>query len=308
MKTVTDYPRAIREIENTWIPLADGTRLAARIWLPVDAEQNPVPAILEYLPYRKDDGTTARDAITHPYFAGHGYASMRVDKRGSGDADGLLMDEYLKQEQDDALEVMAWIAAQPWSTGAVGIIGISWGGFNGLQIAARRPPELKAIISICSTDDRYTDDCHYMGGCVLGSDMLGWASAMFAYNAYPPDPRFVGDRWREMWFDRMQHTPPFVEAWLEPSTARRLLEARLGHRGLLGDHLPRIYGGRLGRPLHQQHSARAGRLAGPPQGPDRALGASLPAHRRARSGHRIPAGVPALVGLLDEGAGHRHHG
>ncbi len=214
MNTVNDFPRAIREIENTWIPLADGTRLAARIWLPIDAEQNPVPAILEYLPYRKDDGTTARDAITHPYFAGHGYAAIRVDQRGSGDADDLLLDEYLKQEQDDALEVMAWIAAQPWSSGAVGIIGISWGGFNGLQIAARRPPELKAVISICSTDDRYTDDCHYMGGCVLGSDMLGWASAMFAYNAYPPDPRFVGDRWREMWFERMAHTPPFVEAWL----------------------------------------------------------------------------------------------
>jgi uncharacterized protein len=206
--------RPVREIEHTWIPLADGTRLAARIWLPADAEANPVPAILEYLPYRKNEATAVNDSRRHAWFAAHGYAGLRVDMRGSGESDGILMDEYLPQEQDDALEVLAWIAAQAWCTGAVGIIGISWGGFNGLQIAARHPPELKAVISICSTDDRYADDIHYMGGCVLGSGMLPWASTMLAYNARPPDPRWVGERWREMWFERMERTPPFVEAWL----------------------------------------------------------------------------------------------
>ena len=74
--------------------------------------------------------------------------------RGSGDSDGVLLGEYLKQEQDDALEIIDWITAQPWCSGRVGMIGISWGGFNGLQVAARRPPALKAIVSICSTDDR----------------------------------------------------------------------------------------------------------------------------------------------------------
>ena len=157
------------------------------IWLPEDAERNPVPAILEYLPYRKRDGTTERDALTHPYFAGHGYACVRVDMRGSGDSEGVLKGEYLKQEQDDGLEVLAWIAAQPWCTGSVGMIGISWGGFNGLQIAARRPPELKAVISLCSTDDRYADDIHFMGGCLL-VDKFAWGSTMFAINATPPDP------------------------------------------------------------------------------------------------------------------------
>jgi putative CocE/NonD family hydrolase len=201
-------------IENIWIPLVDGTRLAARIWMPHDAVQNPVPAILEYLPYRKDDGTAIRDRVIHEYFAGHGYASIRVDMRGSGDSDGLLLDEYLPQEQLDALEVIAWIASQPWCTGKVGMMGISWGGFNSLQVAARRPPALGAIITVCSTDDRYTDDCHYMGGCVLGSDLLSWASIMFAYNALPPDPAVVGERWREMWFNRMENTPPFIESWL----------------------------------------------------------------------------------------------
>lgn len=211
----TEYPHAIHAIENTWIPMSDGTRLAARIWLPVDAEENPVPAILEYLPYRKNDGTVLRDSIRHPYFAGHGYASVRVDMRGSGDSDGIMYDEYLPQEQEDAVEVLRWLGQQPWCTGAVGIIGKSWGGFNGLQIAACQPPELKAVISVYSTDDRYADDVHYMGGCVLGSDMLAWASAMLVYNARPPDPRYVGDRWREMWLERMEKTPPYIEAWLQ---------------------------------------------------------------------------------------------
>ncbi len=214
-KAVVDLPRPVKLIENTWIPLADGTRLAARIWLPEDADdQKRVPAILEYLPYRKDDGTAIRDQVIHHYFAGHGYASIRVDLRGSGDSDGLLLDEYLPQEQSDALEVIDWIARQPWCTGKVGMMGISWGGFNSLQVAAHRPPALKAIITVCSTDDRYTDDCHYMGGCVLGSDLLSWASIMFAYNALPPDPAVVGARWREMWFNRMENTPPYIESWL----------------------------------------------------------------------------------------------
>ena len=177
MDIVTQFPRQVREIENLFITLSDGCRLAARIWLPADAEQNPVPAILEYLPYRKRDGTAERDHLTHPYFAGNGYACIRVDMRGSGESDGLLDDEYLKQEQDDCLEVMDWIAAQPWCTGSIGMIGISWGGFNGLQVAARRPPELKAVISLCSTDDRYADDIHFMGGCLL-NDNLQWASVM----------------------------------------------------------------------------------------------------------------------------------
>ena len=145
MKTRTNFPHQIAIRDPEFIPLSDGTRLAVRIWLPVDAEERPVPAILEYLPYRRKDGTADRDASTHPYFAGHGYASVRVDMRGSGDSEGVLLGEYLKQEQDDALEIIDWITAQPWCSGQVGMIGISWGGFNGLQIAARRPPALKAI-------------------------------------------------------------------------------------------------------------------------------------------------------------------
>jgi len=214
MQIRTEFPRPTRTIANTFIPLADGTRLAARIWLPKDAEEDPVPAILEYIPYRKDDGTAARDALMHPWWAGHGYANVRLDQRGSGDSDGIILDEYTQQEHDDALEVLAWLAAQPWCTGKVGIIGKSWGGFNGLQIAARRPPELAGVISVASTDDRYATDIHYIGGALHGFQKQSWASTMLAYNARPPDPLFVGDRWREMWLERLDQTPPFLHEWV----------------------------------------------------------------------------------------------
>jgi uncharacterized protein len=210
---VTQFPRALRVIEHTLIPLRDGTKLAARIWLPMDAAQDPVPAILEYLPYRKRTGTYDRDALTHPYLAGHGYAAVRVDIRGSGESDGLLFDEYAQQEQDDALEVIAWLAAQAWCSGAVGMMGISWGGFNALQVAARRPPALKAIITICSTDDRFRDDVHYMGGAPLKAN-FGWASFLFGAMCHPPDPALVGDRWRAMWLERLNNLPLFIEPWL----------------------------------------------------------------------------------------------
>ena len=212
MRIVTDFPCRVQE-EETWIPLADGTRLAARIWRPVDADRHPVPAILEYLPYRKRDLTAERDVQSHPYWAGHGYAGVRVDIRGTGDSDGVLTDEYLPSELEDGLEILAWLEAQPWCTGEVGMIGISWGGFNGLQIAALRPSQLKAVITLCFTDDRYADDIHHMGGCLLG-DNLSWASTMFDGNACPPDPDLVGERWREMWLERLDGSGLWLSQWL----------------------------------------------------------------------------------------------
>jgi len=205
---------AVQIVENSWIPLADGTRLGARMWLPRDA--GPVPAVLEYIPYRKRDGTRGRDDPMHGFFAGAGYAAIRVDMRGSGDSDGLLDDEYLKLEQDDALEVIAWIAAQPWCSGRVGMMGKSWGGFNALQVAARRPPALVAIITVCSTDDRFGDDIHYMGGCLL-NDNLWWGSIMLAYQGRPPDPDIRPD-WRERWLERLDHMPFWPALWLARQT------------------------------------------------------------------------------------------
>lgn len=211
MQNAIDYPYRARVIENFWIPMPDGCRLAARLWLPETAD--PVPAIFETIPYRKRDFYRASDQTKHPYFAGHGYACVRVDLRGSGDSDGLLHDEYLKQEHDDAVACIAWIAAQPWCSGRVGMMGISWGGFNALQVAARRPPALAAIITVDSTDDRYADDVHYMGGCPL-IDNLTWGTAFTAYQTRPPDPEVRGEDWRRTWMQRLEALPLLPAVWL----------------------------------------------------------------------------------------------
>ena len=213
MRTIDTLPRELREIEHCWIPLADGCRLAARLWLPADAERRPVPAILEYLPYGKREGTRERDEPMHRYFAGHGFAAVRVDLRGTGDSDGLLSDEYLEQELRDGVEVIEWIASRPWCNGAVGMIGKSWGGFNALQIAALRPPALRGVISVCASDDRYADDAHYKGGCLLVENFR-WGAALFSLIAHPPDPLIVGPGWRERWIERLEHAVPFAARWL----------------------------------------------------------------------------------------------
>ena len=209
----TSHPEDVQEIETAWIPLSDGNRLAARIWLPACAKERQVAAVMEYIPYRRRDLSRSRDEPMHRYFAERGYASLRVDLRGSGDSDGLLEDEYTRQEWDDGVEAIAWIAAQRWCNGSVGMIGLSWGGFTALQIAALRPPALKAIVTVGSTDDRYRDDMHYTGGCLI-DDQMEWGTGFLCYLGLPPDPEVVGDAWRRMWLSRLDHLRPPVHRWL----------------------------------------------------------------------------------------------
>jgi predicted acyl esterase len=121
MRIVESLPWGVREIEHVWIPVGGGVRLSARLWLPEGAP--PVPAVLEYIPYRKRDDTRWRDEPMHGYFAGHGYASVRIDVRGCGTSDGVLTDEYSEAEWADGLEALRWIAAQPWCDGRIGLLG-----------------------------------------------------------------------------------------------------------------------------------------------------------------------------------------
>ncbi|WP_406172661.1 CocE/NonD family hydrolase [Streptomyces sp. NBC_00996] len=203
--------------EDLWIPLPDGTRLYARVWRPLTDE--PVPVLLEYLPCRLTDWTAPRDWQRHPWYAGHGYASVRVDVRGHGNSEGLPTDEYSEVELADGVEVVNWLASQPWCTGKVGMFGISWGGFNSLRIAALAPEPLKAIVTVCSTDDRYDNDVHYMGGSVLAVDMHAWAATMLAFASRPPDPVHVGQvMWRDMWVKRLQAVDPLIHTWLSHQT------------------------------------------------------------------------------------------
>ena len=155
----------VRMVEQ-WIPMPDGVRLSATLYMPDNAKPGEkFPALLEYLPYRKDDATAARDYPVHAWFAARGYVSVRVDIRGFGASEGTPTDrEYSEQEQLDGEQVIAWLAAQPWSTGKVGMFGISWGGFNSIQLAMRHPPALKAILAVDATEQLFHDDVHYIDG------------------------------------------------------------------------------------------------------------------------------------------------
>ncbi|MBP9182971.1 MAG: CocE/NonD family hydrolase [Fuscovulum sp.] len=207
----SEFPHRVEVVENLFIPLPDGTRLAAKLWRPATGRH---PAILEYLPYRKHDGTRSRDQGLHGYLAGHGYACLRVDIRGSGESEGVIDDEYSLQEQLDGCALIAWIAAQDWCDGQVAMIGISWGGFNGLQIAARQPPALKTVIAVGFTDDRYATDVHFIGGC-LSKDNMDWSGTMVAGMDLPPDPALHGAAWRDMWLQRIAANRPWGLTWMQ---------------------------------------------------------------------------------------------
>lgn len=213
IKTVQTLPQAFHVDPDLQIPLADGRILSARLWLPDSATSQPVAAVVEYDPYRHRDASYPRDTLIHPWFAGHGFASIRLQPAGAGESTGRPMDEYVAREQDDCVEALAWIAAQHWCSGKTGLFGMSWGANAALQIAARKPPSLKAIIPVHGTDNRYTDDIHYKGGCLLTAG-LAWGSTYRLYSMRPPDPESFGTGWREQWLDRLRNAPDVLETWL----------------------------------------------------------------------------------------------
>jgi putative CocE/NonD family hydrolase len=220
VKVITRFPHQYTETEDCWIPMSDGIRLAAKLWLPDIAAKTPVPTIIEVIPYRKRDIYAPRDAMHHRYFAGHGYAAMRVDIRGSGDSDGVQGVFATNDEVDDTLQVLKWIAQQPWSDGQVGMFGISWGGFQGITTAARAPKELKAVIAQSFAPDRYRYSQVYRGGAVLLRS-IRWSSQVFGYKSRPPDPQLVGKRWREMWLARLESDTPQIISALKHQTYDR---------------------------------------------------------------------------------------
>ena len=201
---------------RSWIPMEDGVRLAVSLYLPEGAEEGrPAPVVLEALPYRKDDATASYRPEYERLCGEHGYAVARVDLRGTGSSEGVATDEYPASEQADLCRVIGWLADQPWSTGSVGMYGTSYSGFNSLQVAAERPPALKAIIVIYASDDRYTDDVHYTGGAVKLLDLVDYPLYMVALNALPPVPAIAGPDWRERWRERVEGLEPWLLRWLE---------------------------------------------------------------------------------------------
>ena len=200
------------EERRAWISMRDGTRLAARLWIPA---VTPAPVLMEALPYRMDDLTSSYSSEYERLCEECGFVTCRLDIRGTGSSEGIAEDEYTQAELDDICEVIAWLAGQEWSNGRVGMYGTSWGGFNAIQVACLRPPALGAIAPIYATDDRYTDDVHYMGGAVKAVDLVDWVTYMVACNMLPPVPAVYGDGWRDEWLRRIEGTDPWVLRWLE---------------------------------------------------------------------------------------------
>ncbi len=152
-------------LQEAWITMPDGVRLAADLYMPDGGDDGETfPVLLEYLPYRKTE-SRGRNYSMYSYFVERGYIVARVDIRGTGNSEGRLIPyEYSDIEQEDGEIVIDWLSRQDWSTGNIGMFGISWGGFNSIQMAVRNPPALKAIIAIDATEDLYQDDVHYMDG------------------------------------------------------------------------------------------------------------------------------------------------
>src|SRR5688572_26799303 len=198
------------------VPVRDGLELSANLWLPVPREGAPVgfPAVLEMIPYRKDDWRANSDEARGRYLAARGYALCRLGVRGTGSSPGIALDEYTATETEDGYDAVEWLATQPWSNGNAGMWGISYGGFTSIQVAALRPPHLRAIVPMYATDDRYTDDVHYVGGCPTASELTQYGVAMVANNALPPRPSFRGDAWLDEWRERLEKTPIWLVEWL----------------------------------------------------------------------------------------------
>ena len=194
----------------------DGVRIAVTLHTP-DHVTGPWPVVFEARPYRKDDISDASTIYRRLCDEG-GLAVCRADVRGTGSSEGVALDEYTGREWQDWLAVIAWLAGQPWSNGNVGMFGTSYSGFNSLQVAALRPPALKAIIPIYATDRRFTDDVHYGGGVRRGIDFLDYPMNMVAMNALPPVPSVYGEGWREEWLRRIDANEPWELRWLEEQT------------------------------------------------------------------------------------------
>jgi putative CocE/NonD family hydrolase len=219
---------------NVRVLARDGTELSVNLFLPL-AAAGPVPAILNIDPYRKDDWSAGWDLSLAAYLAARGYAYCRLDVRGTGSSDGIALDEYTDAETQDGHDTVEWLAAQPWCSGAVGMWGLSYGGFTSIQVAATRPPHLRAIVPIQATDDRYTDDVHYVGGTMAVSEMAQYSVSQVAMNALPAGPGAWGDAWRERWRERLEATPVWLFEW-----ARQQRDGPYWRRGSLAPDYGRI--------------------------------------------------------------------
>ncbi|MEH2545580.1 putative acyl esterase [Bradyrhizobium sp. AZCC 2262] len=201
---------SIVRVDHLAIPLASGLTLGARLWRPADAEGVPVPALVDYHPYRSSDGSALADEGIYASLAARGYACVKLDVRGTGNSEGLHRDQFDAAYWTDAVEALAWIASQPWCNGKTGMTGLSWPAHASLMVATHQPASLGAIFPVDGADDRYLN--RYQGGCLLVYAV--WHGAQLSgMHLRPPLPWVVGERWRDMWLERLASYQNYFEIW-----------------------------------------------------------------------------------------------
>ena len=288
--------------------MRDGARLAARLWLPEDAEADPVPAVLEYIPYRRRDFTRPRDAVIHPYVAGHGYACIRVDLArqrrlrrdlarrvsGAGTAGRMRRDR---------------LAGRPAMVQRRGghdrhLLGRGSTGSRSPRASPSRSRPSSACVR--PTTAMPTTSTTWAAACWATN--LSWASVMFAYNSLPPDPEVVGARWRDMWVRASRRQRPLARDMAAPPAARRLLAAWFHRGGLCRRAMPHHGRQRLGRRLFQRRLQASGPSRRTPPRAHRSMEPQVSPYRGSGPCHRVPAGMRALVGPVAQGLGYGRHG
>lgn len=247
----------VRFMRNLLIPLSDGTTLAADLHLP--EAPGPHPTLISFYPYRKDDIIGSFSAYPRRWFAERGYAHLLVDVRGYGGSDGRHAESFdPRAEASDAGEVVEWAAAQPWSDGAIGVWGVSYGGLMALAAGVARPAHLKAIAPVYPLWDVYADVVA-AGGCRTMITQHHWSTVMLAQRLAPPTLRDADGRWARVWHERLEQLerePIDISTWRAHPAGdaywreRRLALERIevptfligGWRDLFPDTVVRAYG------------------------------------------------------------------
>jgi uncharacterized protein len=201
----------VADFEAT-VVVGDGTRLSVGLRVPEEAYRGAagrVPVILDCHPYRKDDIFSFRGMGLYEGFNERGFATARLDVRGTGRSGGSTPSaEYSRVEIDDAVSVIEWLADQTWCNGSVGMWGISWSANNTLLVAARQPPALKACIALHPADELFASDIHFIDG-LLHYDL--YELSIDLLNGVTPGPEFPLDE--ETLANRFDQ-PPWMATWL----------------------------------------------------------------------------------------------
>lgn len=155
-----------------YLPTRDGTLLSVNITFPFDGSPQPWPVVIDYSGYDPSEpGLPPREALFYPF---RGYVVVGVNMRGTTCSGGAF-DFFEQPQRTDGYDAVEALAAQPWSNGDVGLVGISYSGYSQLYVAATQPPHLRAITPLSPYADTYRSIL-YPGGILNNGFALNWAA------------------------------------------------------------------------------------------------------------------------------------